>query len=81
LTLTPSSEGGFHNQFLPLLTRYPWRQMPKKNGNKPTQETTPKKGPPAEIPIPTKGDFLRDLGKVAKPRKPPNDASEDAGLD
>jgi hypothetical protein len=44
--------------------------MPKKNGKEPTQETHPKKGPPAEIPIPTREEVFRDLGKVAKPRKP-----------
>jgi hypothetical protein len=45
--------------------------MSKTNGHKPTQETLPKEGPPAEIPIPSREEVFRDLGKVAKPRKPP----------
>jgi len=51
----------------PLLTIYPWGQMPKTNWDRPTQET--EKG--AEIPIPTREEVFRELGKVAKPRKPP----------
>ena len=43
--------------------------MPKTNGDHPTQETQPKEGPPAEIPIPTREEVFRDLGKVAKPRR------------
>jgi hypothetical protein len=43
--------------------------MSKSNGNEPTQETEPRTGPPAEIPIPTREEVLRDLGKVAKPKK------------
>jgi len=43
--------------------------MAKPNGDHPTQETTPEEGEPVEIPIPTKGEVFRDLGKVAKPRK------------
>jgi hypothetical protein len=50
---------------------YPWREMPKKNGDEPTQETQPEEGEPVEIPIPTRGEVFRDLGKIAKPRKPP----------
>jgi hypothetical protein len=50
---------------------YPWRNTPKTNGNEPTQETQPKEGEPAEIPIPTREEVFRDLGKVAKPRKTP----------
>ncbi len=49
--------------------------MPKKNGNEPTQETQPAKGEPAEIPIPTREEVFRDLGKVAKPRKKDSDSS------
>ena len=49
--------------------------MSKKNGREPTQETKPTKGEPAEIPIPKKGDVFRDLGKVAKPRKPSDGGS------
>jgi hypothetical protein len=45
--------------------------MAKQNGHEPTQETQPKKGEPEEIPIPTREEVFRDLGKVAKPRKPP----------
>ncbi len=48
--------------------------MPKHNGDEPTQEiqeTTPAEGDPVEIPIPTREEVFRDLGKVAKPRKPP----------
>lgn len=44
--------------------------MPKGNGHEPTQETEPEKGDPVEIPIPTRKEVFRDLGKVAKPRKP-----------
>jgi hypothetical protein len=49
--------------------------MPKSNGHKPTQETQPQPKPngtvaePGEIPIPTREEVLRDLGKVAKPKK------------
>jgi hypothetical protein len=43
--------------------------MPKTNGNEPTQETQPKEGPPAEVPIPTRDEVFRDLGRVAKSRK------------
>jgi hypothetical protein len=43
--------------------------MPKKNGSEPTQDTQPKKGEPVEVPIPTREEVFRDLGKVAKPRK------------
>jgi len=43
--------------------------MPDTTDDEPTQPTNPKKGPPVEIPIPTREDVLRDLGKVAKPRK------------
>jgi hypothetical protein len=50
--------------------------MPKQNGDEPTQETQPKKGEPAEIPIPTREEVFRDLGKVAKSRKPPPEPSE-----
>jgi hypothetical protein len=53
-----------------MLTNYPGRQMPKGNGHEPTQETEPEKGDPVEIPIPTRKEVFRDLGKVAKPRKP-----------
>jgi hypothetical protein len=35
----------------------------------PTQFTEPKQGDPVEIPIPTREAFLRDLEKVAPPRK------------
>jgi hypothetical protein len=44
--------------------------MPKSNGHKPTQETVPKEGPPAEIPIPTREEVFRDLDEMAKPAKP-----------
>lgn len=49
-----------------LLKIYPWREMPKQNGAEPTQET------PAgeEIPIPTREEVFRDLGKAAKNAKP-----------
>lgn len=42
--------------------------MPKSNGKEPTQETRPKKGEPAEIPIPKKRDVLDALRKVARPK-------------
>jgi hypothetical protein len=48
------------------VTDYPWKTMPKSNGDHPTQET--EQG--AEIPIPTREEVFRDLGKVAKPEKP-----------
>ena len=54
-----------------LVTRYPRREMPQQNDDEPTQKTHPKKGEPIEIPIPTREEVFRDLGKVAKPRKPP----------
>ena len=38
-----------------------------KNGK--TQPTTPAKGDPVEIPVPTREEVLRDLEKVAKPDK------------
>jgi hypothetical protein len=54
--------------------------MPKSNGDGPTQESQPKEGEPVEIPIPTREEVFRDLGKVAKPRKrstEPNEATSD----
>jgi len=45
--------------------------MPKHNGDEPTQETTPAKGEPTEIPIPTREEVFRDLGKVAKQKGRP----------
>lgn len=53
--------------------------MPKSNGDHPTQETEPKKGEPVEIPIPTKGEVFRDLGKVARPRKTESPADDGEG--
>jgi hypothetical protein len=41
----------------------------RKEPQEPKQETRPKRGKPAEIPVPTREDVLRDLGKVAKGRK------------
>jgi hypothetical protein len=38
-----------------------------------TQPTQPAQGDPVEIPVPTREEVLRDLGKVAKPKKPRND--------
>ena len=37
--------------------------------DEPTQETTPKKGKPAEIPVPEKRDVFDALRKVATPPK------------
>ena len=56
--------------------------MPKTNGNEPTQETQPRyedgaEGPETEIPIPTREEVFRDLGKSAKPRKPLPDPKDD----
>lgn len=45
--------------------------MPKTNGDGPTQTTQPAEGEPVEIPVPTREEVFRDLGKVAKARKPP----------
>jgi hypothetical protein len=53
--------------------------MVKSNGDGPTQETQPKKGPPAEIPIPKRGDFSCDLEKLAKPRKRAEPSEDDYG--
>lgn len=39
-----------------------------KNGK--TQKTKPAEGKPVTIPVPTRGDVLRDLEKVAKKDKP-----------
>jgi hypothetical protein len=50
--------------------------MPKTNGDGPTQETQPAEGEPVEIPIPTREEVLRDLGKVAKPRKDQDTSSK-----
>jgi hypothetical protein len=36
----------------------------------PTQKTHPKRGKSVEIPIPTRGDVMRDLAKAAEPEKP-----------
>jgi hypothetical protein len=55
-----------------LVTLYPWRTMPKKPNGKPDeelQETQPAKGDPVMIPVPSRGDVLRNLRKVAKPRR------------
>jgi len=49
--------------------------MPKSNGDHPTQET--EQG--AEIPIPTREEVFRDLGKVAKPRKNDSPAEGEGG--
>jgi hypothetical protein len=43
--------------------------MAKRNGHEPTQTTQPAEGEPVEIPIPTREEVFRDLGKVAKPRR------------
>ena len=43
---------------------------PKKQ--EPKQKTRPKRGKPAEIPIPTRDRVLRDLAEVAKPDKDPD---------
>jgi hypothetical protein len=49
--------------------------MANGNGNEPKQKTQPHPKPdgtvaePTDIPVPKRGDFFRDLGKVAKPRK------------
>jgi hypothetical protein len=51
--------------------------MPKSNGHEPTQETP--QG--AEIPIPTKEQVFRDLGKVAKSRLTPADDEAVSDID
>jgi len=51
--------------------------MPKTNGDGPTQTTQPAEGEPVEIPVPTREEVFRDLGKVAKPRKPASPARRD----
>lgn len=50
--------------------------MPKTNGDGPTQTTQPAEGEPVEIPVPTREEVFRDLGKVAKPRKPASPADD-----
>jgi len=35
----------------------------------PTQPTQPAEGDPVEIPVPTREEVLRDLGKVARPSR------------
>ena len=50
--------------------------MPKTSGNHPTQETQAKEGEPAEIPIRTRDEVFRDLGKVAGPRNTPSEPDE-----
>jgi len=50
--------------------------MPKTNGDGPTQTTKPAEGEPVEIPVPTREEVFRDLGKVAKPRKSDKDKKE-----
>lgn len=37
----------------------------------PKQHTQPKKGKLAEIPVPKRADVMRDLRKVAKPKRKP----------
>ena len=52
--------------------------MPKKPNGKseePLQETKPKRGKPALIPVPKREDVLRNLRKVARPK--PSDAGGD----
>lgn len=36
-------------------------------GSERTQKTQPKKGKPAEIPVPKREDVMRDLAKLARP--------------
>ena len=38
----------------------------------PTQPTQPKKGKPAQIPVPTRDRVLRDLTEATKPDKSPD---------
>ena len=45
--------------------------MSKQNGHKPTQETPAG----AEIPIPSREDFFRDLDKASRPL--PDDSTDD----
>jgi hypothetical protein len=42
-----------------------------KDDGQPKQKTQPKRGKPAEIPVPKRRDVMRDLGKVAR-KRPPN---------
>lgn len=53
--------------------------MPKKNDDGPTQTTQPAEGEPMEIPVPTREEVFRDLGKIAKPRKSPPSADDGEG--
>ncbi len=41
------------------------------NASEPTQETTPVKGEPVEIPIPSLEEVVRDLEILAEPRHMP----------
>ena len=56
-------------QQMRALTVYPGSKMPETNGHEPTQQTQPQAGPSVEILIPTRGEFFRDLRKVAEPKK------------
>jgi hypothetical protein len=40
--------------------------------DQPKQKTRPKKGKPIEIPVPKREDVLRDLVKVARPKRKPD---------
>lgn len=55
--------------------------MPKTNGDGPTQPSQPKEGEPVEIPVPTREEVFRDLGRVAKPRKPPSTDDGEGGAE
>jgi hypothetical protein len=41
-----------------------------------TQKTTPKKGEPVEIPVPSKSQIIRDFEKIATPVKDDDDRDE-----
>lgn len=50
----------------------------RSQSDEPTQETKPKKGKPAEIPIPRKRDVLRDLTKIARSKREDEQVSKDS---
>ena len=53
--------------------------MARKAEATPSQKTTPKKGEPVEIPIPTREAFLRNLETVAPHiERPAHDDSDDS---
>lgn len=51
--------------------------MAEDKAPEPKQKTRPKRGKPAEIPVPKRDDVMRDLAKVAQPEEPGTPSAED----